>query len=304
MDVPVVLIVFNRPHSTAKVLEALGRDKPSKLFIVADGAREGSATDREGVQSVRRLCDTLPWRCERVVNVSESNLGCRKRVVSGLNWVFQEVEQAIVLEDDIIPGEGFLRYCAELLERYRSDSRVGSISGVDFSAGTHAFTASYAFSRYNMFWGWATWRRAWALYDDNMSQCSADDPGGINAVVERTFGLRRERMYWKMLLKRVAANRIDSWGYRWLLSCWKAGLLGVHPSLSLVDNIGTGPDATHTRSGVYSIKRCGELRFPLLHPDAVERDSELDQKIEDRMYSRSLGARAAWFLQRVLGGRQ
>jgi hypothetical protein len=298
---PVVLIVFNRPGCTERVLECLARFKPASLFVVGDGPRATRQDDGELVKLVRKQFQRLPWPCDVQLNLSEENLGCRRRVTSGLDWVFRQVDEAVILEDDIVPGESFFPFCEELLDRYRGDHRIASISGTDFTGGRHRFPDSYAFSRYNLFWGWATWRRAWALYDDSMSFMSEASDEAARVVVRRTFRRWRERVYWNAVLRRVAREEIDSWGYRWLFSCWRAGMLGVQPMTSVVENIGTGDDATHTRHGTYGIGPARKLVFPLRHPHAVIADGLLDQCIEDRIYSKSLSARLAWLWNRIKG---
>jgi hypothetical protein len=269
--------------------------------VIGDGPRTTRRDDHETVKLVRKQFDRLAWPCELQQNFAAENLGCRRRVTSGLDWVFSQVEEAMILEDDIVPGESFFPFCEELLDRYRGDGRIGSISGTDFTAGARRFSGSYSFSRYNLFWGWATWRRAWSLYDDSMSCLTDESDEEVRAVVRRTFRRWRERAYWNAVLRRTARGEIDSWGYRWLFSCWKAGMLGVQPSASIVENIGTGADATHTRHGTYGIGPAQKLKFPLVHPDFVSDDRLLDQCIEDRIYSKSMGVRLAWLWNRIRG---
>lgn len=48
---------------------------------------------------------------------------------SGISWVFEQVEAAILLEDDCVPAPTFFPFCTELLERYRMDARIGMIAG-------------------------------------------------------------------------------------------------------------------------------------------------------------------------------
>jgi len=44
------------------------------------------------------------------------------RVSSGIDWVFEQVEEAIILEDDCLPDPSFFRFCQEMLERFSSRS--------------------------------------------------------------------------------------------------------------------------------------------------------------------------------------
>lgn len=301
MRTPVVIFVFNRPLETSRVLEAVQAVRPSTLFVVGDGARQRRADDFAAVSQVRAMFERVSWPCEIITNYSETNLGCHRRVSSGLDWVFGQVDEAIILEDDTVPHPSFFPYCEELLQRYRDDNRVGSISGTDFAGGVHRLTASYGFSRYNLFWGWATWKRAWAVYDDRMTPYEETGPSSIKNILARTFDRHRERLYWQHVLSRVHRGQIDSWGYRWLLSCWRAGLLGIQPAWSLVRNIGAGAGATHTRHRTYDTGPPGEMVFPLTHPEVVRRDQSLDRTIEDRIYSKNFYARLAWFLRRLVG---
>jgi hypothetical protein len=301
MRTPVAVFVFNRPAETSRVLDAIQRSRPSTLFVVADGPRPDRPADRDAVSAVRALFTRIEWPCEITTNFSEVNLGCRRRVSSGLDWVFEHVDEAIILEDDTVPLPSFFPYCEELLDRYRFDARIGSISGTDFTGGRYRMVESYGLSRYNLFWGWATWKRAWSVYDDEMKPLDETGARGVGDVLARTFELRRERLYWRHVLSRAHAGQIDSWGYRWLLSCWNAGLLGIQPAHSLVSNIGVGEQATHTSRGTYDTGELREMMFPLTHSRDVLRNPELDRAIEDRIFSKNVSMRLKWFMSRLVG---
>src|SRR6187397_2462174 len=101
---PVAFLIFNRPDPTARVFARIADAKPGKLLLVADGPRADRAGEAERCAAARRaVLDRIDWPCEVLTNLSETNLGCRKRVSSGLVWVFSQVESAIVLEDDCLP---------------------------------------------------------------------------------------------------------------------------------------------------------------------------------------------------------
>ena len=119
LDTPVVLIIFKRPDLTRRVIEAIARVKPRKLFVVADGPREDRPGEHEACEQARAVVETVGWDCEIVRNYSDVNLGCGRRPATGITWAFEHVEQAIVLEDDCIPVPSFFRYCEELLARFR-----------------------------------------------------------------------------------------------------------------------------------------------------------------------------------------
>ncbi|MBR1396888.1 MAG: hypothetical protein IJ563_05075 [Selenomonadaceae bacterium] len=134
-----------------------------KLFIVADGPRANKPGEMEKVQQCRAIKDMVDWECEVHTNFSDVNMGCKNRIVSGINWVFEQTEELIILEDNCVPDLSFFRFCQELLEKYRNDNRVLSIAGSNHDEFEY-FDESYAFSKFSSPWGWATWKRAWILY--------------------------------------------------------------------------------------------------------------------------------------------
>ena len=174
---PVAFLIFNRPELTRKVFASIAQARPSKLLVVADGPREDVSDDEENCSEARATIDRIDWDCEVLTNYSSVNMGCRARISTGLEWVFKNVEEAIILEDDCIPHPTFFRFCKELLARYRDDQRVMMISGNNFQMGRKWTPCSYYFSRFFHCWGWATWRRAWKHYDIDMGLWPALEDG-------------------------------------------------------------------------------------------------------------------------------
>jgi hypothetical protein len=295
MDTPVAVIVFNRPKATERLLRRLAQVRPRQVFVIRDGARLGIAGEEARVAAVSDLFTRLPWSCQVIRDYSGINLGCRLRVTSGLNWLFSHVPQAMILEDDCLPAESFFPYCEELLQRYADDERVGSICGMTHDMSLNGATTSYRFSRYCFVWGWATWRRAWVKNDPDMTPF---DDETVNGILKSVFPSWRARLYWSLILKRCKRGQIDTWDYPWLLSCWKNHMMHVVPRVSLVENIGIGPESTHTQSVPYRIGNILSLQFPLRHPDEREPDFRLDDSVEDRIFSRSVFNRLVWLANR------
>ena len=275
MKSPVVLLIFNRPDCLAQVLAVVRGAQPERLFVVADGPRPNHPRDRQACADARHAVEVaIDWPCDLRRNYAETNLGCAQRVSSGLTWVFSQVEQAIVLEDDCVPEPSFFPFCAELLERYRDDERIAQIAGSSFQPASAKHTASYFFSRYPHCWGWATWRRSWQHYDHAMTGWpTAEDETRLARTIENPI----ERRLWSNCFDATAAGRTDSWAYRWTLSVWRRNALTVLPYSNLVSNIGFGDAATHTRrANAAAARPVASMSFPLVHPAAVERDGAAD----------------------------
>ncbi|ORV64797.1 methyltransferase type 11 [Mycobacterium europaeum] len=238
--------------------------------MVADGPRTSRPGDEEKCAAARAIIDSVDWDCDVQRNFSETNMGCSLRISSGINWAFEFVDKAIILEDDCVPSVSFVPYCAELLDRYASDERVMMVSGNNFLFGDATPADSYYFSRYPHVWGWATWRRAWEKYDHDMTRWPEIRD---RKLFHQYFPKVIERCYWESVFQHVYQGSIDSWGYRWVYSVWVNSGLSVAPARNLIRNIGFGADATHTKwDSVYSSlvsQGAEELDLPLTHPATV-----------------------------------
>jgi hypothetical protein len=281
--VPVVLIIFNRPDTTEKVFEAIRDIRPEHLLVIADGHRPHKPGEADKCHLTRAIIDRVDWDCEVHTNYSDVNLGCMNRVVSGLNWVFEKFDEAIILEDDCLPHPSFFHYCEYLLEYYRSDTRVMHIAGTNLGVPAVNISQSYYFSRRTHIWGWATWRRAWQYYDPDIKLWpEIKDKNILSKLIKNPLEVKAKTL----LFDSVYQKRINSWDYQWHLTCLLQGNYSVMPNTNLIENIGfSHPDATHTFSDSdFANLPVSEMRFPIHHPRFLIRDDEADNRYFMKRY--------------------
>ena len=275
LSTPVALLVFNRPEVTARVFAAIAAARPTRLFIIGDGPRPNRPGEAELCEGVRRVVEEVDWPCEVTTSFAGTNLGCKRRVATGIDWVFSQTEEAIFLEDDCLPDPSFFRYCEEMLRHFRTDTRVMHIGGTNFQQRQKPPKSSYYFSRHVHVWGWASWRRAWSYYDVGIGAWpSIRDSDQLRAA----FPDATERRTAARLLNGVFAGKIDTWDAQWTLACRLQHALSVLPSTNLVSNIGFGLSATHTSDPRHPVANLsvGQLAFPLSHPPIMLPDAAAD----------------------------
>jgi hypothetical protein len=282
MQSALLFLVFNRPDTTRQVFEAIRAAKPPRLYVAADGPRQYRAGELERCEEVRKIATSVDWPCEVKTLFRIENLGCKYGVSGGINWFFENEEEGIILEDDVLPIPSFFEYCDELLARYRHDMRVGVISGCNLITKHFTPTQSYYFSRYNHVWGWASWRRAWQYYDVNMKAWpNLRDKGGIKTISDRN---KLFEFYWSAIFDNTYRCGIDTWDYQWTFSCWSQGMLTALPAYNQTYNLGFAhPDAVHTTGAAPEYIKENipvSLVFPLRHPVNVERSVEADALLD------------------------
>jgi len=275
LETTVALLLFRRPEETARVFERIREARPRKLFLIADGPRAGSEEDARGCEEARAVVERVDWPCDVVREFADENLGLKKRIPSGLDRVFGDAPEAIILEDDCLPHPSFFRYCEELLDRFRDDERIVHIAGSQLLRSPPA-GASYHFSRYVHVWGWASWRRAWDLYDVELSDWHATSEGERQGRLREMFEEGDERRYWGWVWDH--SPKIDNWDAQWSYVGLGHGRLSVNPNRNLVSNIGFSAEATNATADPLGIagRPLEGMEFPLEHPDKMSRDETAD----------------------------
>ena len=286
LTTPVVLMVFNRPSVTSRVFAAIHEARPARLLIVADGPRPDRPDDIFKCAEVRSVLDQVDWPCEVLRNYSETNLGCKMRVSTGLDWVFSQVEEAIILEDDCLPDPTFFRFCQEMLTLYRHDERIMMISGTNLLGEWKSATQSYHFSNNGGIWGWACWRRAWQHYDvDMLLWWESSSRMKVRDVLR---GGRHFRMR-AVEFERVASGNIDTWDYQWSFAQLLQSGLAVVPAVNLISNIGFNADATHTIDSRTSF--AGLPTTPCRYPLDINRLIVADNDYDTAVFKAALSER-------------
>jgi hypothetical protein len=241
MIAPVALFVYKRKEHTRRVVEALENNvlaRETDLFIFSDGAK--SQRDRGDVEAVRKYVNGIKGFRSVSVIESKTNKGLATSITEGVAWVLERYPNIIVLEDDLVTSPYFLSYMNEGLTMYEHDDEVVSIHGYVYPVRGH--TPQSFFIRGADCWGWATWRRAWKLFEHDGRKL-------LQELKEKnltsTFDFENAYPFTKMLEDQIEGLN-DSWAIRWNASAFLKNKLTLYPGVSLVRNIGFGPAGTHT----------------------------------------------------------
>ncbi len=274
---PIALFVYNRPWHTKQTVEALKKNElaqKSALVIFSDAPK--STETSAAVDVVREYIKTIDgFRSVSVVE-RDRNWGLANSIIDGITHLCNEYGRVIVLEDDLVTSPYFLEYMNSALDHYQADERVMQISGYMFPLSHPEVLPQTFFCTATTSWGWATWKRAWLEFEPNAKELA----GKI-----QTQDLRAEfDMGWNyfQLLIKQERGEVDSWAIRWYASVFLAGGLCLHPSQSLVNNI--GHDGTGVHCGISRVFRSplNEKRITKFPSNIIK--SELVQKQLEQYY--------------------
>ena len=237
INVPILIIGFNRPDVTAKTFEYIRAAKPEKLYIAIDGARPEKPGEEKLVEEVKTILQNVDWPCETHYKFNKINKGAEITVSSAISWVFETEEYAIILEDDIIASLSFLKFAQEMLEQYKNEEKIWAVSGINFTPFPTNDGADYFFAKYGHTWGWGTWRRVWQNFDLNTI---VDENHLKRSFLKEITNSKKELEHYRKKFKKIKRNgkgkstwdNIASYIHR------TNKLLYIVPRVNLISNIG------------------------------------------------------------------
>ena len=288
MQSPVIYVFFNRPGVTRQTFGALRRQRPSRLHLIADGPRPARPQEAARCRETREVVESLlDWKCEVTRDYAESNLGCGRRLATGLTAAFALLGEAIVLEDDILPHADFFVFCDAMLAAYRDDPHIHSISGFQ-PLGRYAPAQGPAVpSSFSAIWGWASWQRAWQDYRFDLAAVWADPEirAGIRQYVGDEFNYQRHAHNFDELV----SGRVDTWDFQWAFTLLAQHRVSVVSSVNLVQNLGFAADATHTVQEELYLRN---LPVHSCVPTARRRDTRQPDRVHDQLYGKVIHGRS------------
>lgn len=233
---PILLIAFNKPHTTARVFETIKNIRPARLYMAVDGPR-GEA-DKEKCEQNKALLQTIDWQCEVKTLFRERNLGCAVGVTEAITWFFTHEERGIILEDDTVPVPSFFPFCEKMLARYEHDERISIIGGSNFLFGSFKIDGDYYYSNMTHVWGWATWRRFWNTYRLSIADYTDRHKTLLKKAFPRAYLVQHALHRLFMNYAALTELRTTSWDYALFCRALMDSRVSVIPVKNLVVNIG------------------------------------------------------------------
>jgi len=275
---PALLIGYNRPEHTRRVLDSMRDAGIHELFVSLDGPRAG---DIDLCDQTRDVVEGVSWAKSVVIRKAEANQGPGWGPRNAVDWFFSQVPVGIICEDDTLLAPDAGAFLSAAAQDFRAE--VPMAAATSLGAQAYRGQSSYFASRYATTWGWATTTEAWSTYDYSMS----DWPQRRSTKwLLEVGGSRDFAEYWTNVFDMTYADREHYWDYQWQYAMWRNGWRCWHPRVNLVTNIGFDSAATHTRearSGLTALAS-GALPRPLVSPESEKSDERVDHWIDRNVY--------------------
>lgn len=292
VDVPVRVNVWIRPEAQRKQFEVLRQARPSIMFLISDGGRNDA--EWEAIRQNRALFENeIDWECTVYKIFEEKNQGLYTMSRKAADLVWSKVDRCIFLEDDHVVSVSYFRYAAELLEKYKDDTRIVCICCMNHAEVWESTPSDYFFSERGPIGAQAMWKRSYMERDFNLEY--GKDPYIMKLLNQR---LKKDKAFSKtvngyasdpMYGKHVPGGEFFS-----RLAVYSQNQLYIIPKYNMMSNVGCTQNSEHADEynllprGIRRIfnMKTYEYEFPLKHPKYVIADEEY-MKFEDKVLCRN-----------------
>jgi len=269
---PILFLTFRNQKVTKKIF---GYPKNNKKI-------------QEDVINTRKIFDQINWKCDVKKKFSKKNLGIKNGVVSAIDWFFQNEDEGIIIEYDCFPSLDFFNYCEKLLNYYRNNEEIFSISGNNIIDNGIYSDYDFYFSSITPIWGWATWKRSWNLYKKKIYKKDIDL---IIKKIRKTYAYPYRKFLEHNYTAIFNKTNLTTWSFNLMFNQILNSKKCIIPKKNLIKNIGSGEDATNAFLNfgkIYGMQKLNKLnvtRFPELKIDVnLNADNKFLKKCFIYMY--------------------
>ena len=237
---PIVIFCYNRIDKLMKLVDSIKLNKETlqtKIYFFIDKDDNNESLTEE----IKKYLNSVNGFMEKKVIVNEENKGLKNNILDGIDYVLQENESVICLEDDLVVSKYFLSYMNNALEKYQNEKRIWHINGWAYPQ-LRLDSSKIIIGKLMNSWGWATWRDRWEMHTER----SLNLISGLDYKTKRNFNFSN-LTNWEQQLIDNENEKISTWAIFWYQTIFLNNGLTVYPTKSLVIN--NGMDGFGTNSG-------------------------------------------------------
>ena len=234
---PVLFETYIRVDTAREVWESIKKAKPCKLYFYSNKAPAERPDDIKKNEEIRSWVKEVNWPCEVHTFFRDEQVDQYTSLIGSKQWLFENEETGIILEDDCVPSMAFFEYCDHYLKKYENEKKISFISGNNYSRGFNACSnCSHLLTSSQLHFGWCTWRDRFASINFDLLPSEVENNNGFTKYYDNLY----IRWFYRLFFFRIEdfIKKTRCWDYVWTLNCINEQKYVVSPLTNLVKNIG------------------------------------------------------------------
>lgn len=228
MNIKTILLLYNRPYHTKKVLESLRINRANQIFVFIDGAK-----NRQDILNQKKIFKILDSYKDIINNIilRDKNIGLASNMLRSIDYIFNiKADGIIVLEDDCVLKKSGFNYFKTSLNHFKDEKDIKSICGYRIGNYRDIYKNNCPFILKRFFpWGWATWKKEWADYNKTLKEIKfkknkfSNYPKDVRNLIQKINNKNFNKNIWSVI---------------WIISHFLNKKYSLYPPFSVIENIG------------------------------------------------------------------
>lgn len=239
----IAVFCYKRAAKLKTSMEALLKNpgcSSMDIIFFCDGHK--GEHDKQGVAETRAYINSLTGFKKVHKHFRERNVSTGPNFHAGINYLCNNYEQFIVIEDDLVVTPNYIPYMLQALAFYKEQKSVFCITGYCFPLKLNDYPYDTIISNRFCSYGWASWsdRIKNVIWDKKeLSHLMKTSPRFKSRLNREGLDLYR------MLVKQIT-GKISTWDIQMQVHVAENKLEVVYPIISKGKNIGFDHESTNT----------------------------------------------------------
>ena len=160
-DIGIGIFAFNRPSHLKRLFISLSNHELKNLYVFLDGPITN--IDKTNQDEIKIMIKSYPQKIKLIER--KNNLGLKKSILNGVNYLSTKHKKIIIIEDDCIPFRNFFNYFNLGFKLLKNDDQLEVICAYQHPDLSKKFK-KYINLKMNIFipWGWGTLSSKWLKF--------------------------------------------------------------------------------------------------------------------------------------------
>ena len=104
VETPVLFVTFVRPDYARQTWEGIKATKPKTLYFYSNKGRAEKEGEVERNNEIRSYINEIDWDCDLHIFFREECVNVYDSLRGAIDWLFDNEERGIILEEDCVPS--------------------------------------------------------------------------------------------------------------------------------------------------------------------------------------------------------
>ncbi len=230
IESPILLIANNKPEILKHNIDICREVEAEHIMFFANGPRYANKNDAGKCKDIRQMTHDFNWGASLNTRIKHKHLQYNEMMNVVMEWFFRSHEYGIIINDKSKVSKEFIIFADAALRKYKDKREIMSISAFVSDDKLNFELDDYFFSHFCNLEAWATWKRAWELYEPKGRHAKDKGLKEFLTLVFKDEALSEKTA---KIIKSNVFEKSNNWDAVWQLNLLVNQGLSLYPKYNL-----------------------------------------------------------------------